>query len=604
MDVRIFIVLVVVSTQLKLTCSFKTTIGGEISDDVPFIYKKFPVPPSKRAIIEVNVSFPERYIVEQNQYPRMIIYTTKDHINIRSNKQCTQVGYGQLGNRKMLIRIKYERGRYQIHRCLKESDDNIHCTGNITIQDFIPRNFSFSFGFWCDTINALSSLKNLVYNITIHGQTNETKCIELPYNNMKLCNKYFQHTVLPNLIGHQDIREILKDYQYFQAYKQINDKNKEIEFCHQHLEELDCHVLVPKCDPVSRQVIHPCREMCHDFRIACSNGIILSDKIPRVPSGDNKIVVDYAKFDCDYLPSLEEDIPCFYKPVTCKSPPTIKNATMFNVSMTYNNYSVLDTVDYSSSEGFQMVGNKKISCMYSGEWSIPPKCSLYPVSITPLIVVLPVLLIPMLILVVTVIVRCRIKLNKQTQPDLNTYQVELDTILMEEIKGIDRPLLSLKRKTDSKGTDKTLLPRKRPFDAFIIYHFDSDDEFIVNDLVPALEEDRDFKLFIHSRDFIVGRDIIDNIEEAIEKSNSAIIVMSQGFVKSKWGQEFTHCYLENMNDSAFNLFVIMMQPADTLVNVSNYMKTFFETKTYLKINDPVLFSKLATHLENARSLGN
>ena len=68
-----------------------------------------------------------------------------------------------------------------------------------------------------------------------------------------------------------------------------------------------------------------------------------------------------------------------------------------------------------------------------------------------------------------------------------------------------------------------------------------------------------------------------------------------------WGQEeFTHCYLENMKDESFHLFVIMMQAADTLINISNYMKTFFETKTYLKIDDPELFSKLATHLENAR----
>ena len=59
-----------------------------------------------------------------------------------------------------------------------------------------------------------------------------------------------------------------------------------------------------------------------------------------------------------------------------------------------------------------------------------------------------------------------------------------------------------------------------------------------------------------------------------------------------------------MKDAAFNLFVIMMQPADTLVNISNYMKTFFETKTYLQLNDPKLFSKLATHLEDAKKLEN
>ena len=38
----------------------------------------------------------------------------------------------------------------------------------------------------------------------------------------------------------------------------------------------------------------------------------------------------------------------------------------------------------------------------------------------------------------------------------------------------------------------------------------------------------------------------------------------------------------------------------TLVNISPYMKTFFANKTYLERDDPELFTKLATHLENAR----
>ena len=186
------------------------------------------------------------------------------------------------------------------------------------------------------------------------------------------------------------------------------------------------------------------------------------------------------EFDCDYLPSLGGDIPCLYKHVTCKSPPSVENATMLNASMNYNNYSALDTVDYSCNEGFQMEGNRKISCLISGQWSTPPKCTLAQSStVHPLFVVLPVLLIPLVTLLVIIAVKYKIK-----------------------------------SKADLKETDKPLLPRKRPFDAFIIYHFDSDDQFVVNDLVPALEEDRDFKLFIHSTDFILGRDIIDNIEEA------------------------------------------------------------------------------------------
>ena len=69
-------------------------------------------------------------------------------------------------------------------------------------------------------------------------------------------------------------------------------------------------------------------------------------------------------------------------------------------------------------------------------------------------------------------------------------------------------------------------------------------------------------------------------------------------------EEFTHCYIENMKDSAFNLFVIMMQPADTLVSLSNDMRTLNDTNTYLNVNDPELFSKVAIHLENARQPDN
>ena len=154
---------------------------------------------------------------------------------------------------------------------------------------------------------------------------------------------------------------------------------------------------------------------------------------------------------------------------------------------------------------------------------------------------------------------------------------------------------------DQKKNDKARSPRNREFDAFVFYHFDSDDIFVVGTILPELEEVRNFKLHIHCRDITPGRDIKDNIEAAIEDSKSAILLMSQGFVDSMWCKEdFTYCYIENMNDPAFHMFVIMMQPADTLVNISNYMKTFFANKTYLQVDDPELFAKLAGQMENSR----
>ena len=186
--------------------------------------------------------------------------------------------------------------------------------------------------------------------------------------------------------------------------------------------------------------------------------------------------------------------------------------------------------------------------------------------------------------------RYQIKLQGKQKSTVKRELVQFDANFME-LKEIE-PLLPLK------SVD---FERNRFFDAIIFYHFDSDDDFVVDHLLPELEEARDFKLCIHSRNFTPGRDIKDNIEEAIDSSNSAIIVMSQGFVDSMWcKEEFTHCYIENMKDPAFNVFVIMMQPADTLDNISPYMKTFFDTKTYLQADDPELFAKLASRLDEAR----
>ena len=139
--------------------------------------------------------------------------------------------------------------------------------------------------------------------------------------------------------------------------------------------------------------------------------------------------------------------------------------------------------------------------------------------------------------------------------------------------------------------------RERIFDSFVLYYFDSDGDFVMNQLLPEFVETRDFKLCIHSGNSTPGCDIKDNIEEAIEGSNWDV----PGFVDSMWcKEEFTHCDIKNMKDAAFNLFIIMMQPADTLVSISLNMTTFFANKTYLQVNDPELFTNLATHLEIAR----
>ena len=60
--------------------------------------------------------------------------------------------------------------------------------------------------------------------------------------------------------------------------------------------------------------------------------------------------------------------------------------------------------------------------------------------------------------------------------------------------------------------------------------------------------------------------------------------------------EFEGCYVENLKDPAFRLFVIMMQPVESLQNLDVYMKSFFASRTYLEKADNKLFKKIAEYL--------
>ena len=89
-------------------------------------------------------------------------------------------------------------------KCATDNATNmIHCKGNITVQDFIPRKFSFSLGFKCNLIGTNVSLKGLVYNISVHRQTNKTNCVSLSLGLTDKCYPCFYsiHSAMSNLLG-------------------------------------------------------------------------------------------------------------------------------------------------------------------------------------------------------------------------------------------------------------------------------------------------------------------------------------------------------------------------------------------------------------------
>ena len=345
--------------------------------------------------------------------------------------------------------------------------------------------------------------------------------------------------------------------------------------------------------------------------------------------------------NCNYLPAVGSDIKCFYKAVTCKAPPKIPHGRIEDGVISNGTYPLHTELRIKCvNETFVMKGNHTITCQYTGTWSHPPQCVLRACPEPPIVEHAHIEehqnvseVYPWHTQITYVCdnktfhmegnstITClknehwspapecfEVTPDTNNQKILKTLEIVLPTVFIVLVTIISISLVILyKQKLKLKGNslsdaftlDNVDLTRMKKYDAFVCYQFDADDDFVKNIIIPELEEKHDppFKLCIHENDFEPGYGILDNMQVAIENSNSAILVMSQGFVDSMWcQQEFQYCHIEHMKDPAFKLFIIVMRPVDSLKNLTECMKQYFVQETYLKKDDEKLFTKIASYL--------
>ena len=272
--------------------------------------------------------------------------------------------------------------------------------------------------------------------------------------------------------------------------------------------------------------------------------------------------------DFEYLPSQNGTIPCFYKEVTCGRPPEGNMAVITNGG-NHSLYSVNSRIVYECDNFIfaYMYGDPVSICLYNGNWSSSPHCE----SIGGIFIGGAAGLF---------VCGC------------------CQSLYIPCIRSICKH--HRYRKEFRKQNKKSRMTRK--FDAYVCYDFQGNNDYVTNTVLPALEENPDppLKLCNHTRDFEPGVQIIDNIRSAIKNSKSAIIIMSQDFVDSPWcTREFEECCIENLKDPGFKLFVVLMQPRNTLTNVRQYeehMKKFLHSDKVLNKDDPKLFEKISHYL--------
>ena len=543
------------TSQSSLFSSF--IHSGRITENTTFYYRRFPVFPSKVVTIKYNITY-DKYL----GYPEFCFFVTENQRNLQS--QCVDINYDQVRNKELCFTLIVKSLPHRERKCVAGKNHQIHCSGKITIQDYTARKFGFFIGYECHSVTK-SSLQGLTFNFTAH-QTNVTRCFKTSLIPRGLCGDIYDFMSLPNLMGItlDFVKEFSKKLNFVDALL----LNENLVACYQHFYEAFCYLLVPKCDPFENIVIHVCRETCKEVVEACyDEALYLYNKIKNKNSRlfqrfmgikqqiyrKTDVWNSTSEFNCGYLPSVTGSIPCFYKPVSCGDPPNITNAMAINGS----SYAPSSTEYFCQDETFTMVGNKTIQCLYNGTWSELPKCIKRMKSMSPLIIVLPLFFCSVLVIFIT--------------------------CLVKSCKGIDH---------------REDLTRQKDYDAFVSYSYEGEDpQFAENTLRIQLEEERQFKLCIHRRDFLAAWDIMWNINNAIKNSNSAIIVMSQDYINSLWcKEEFEQCYIEHIKDPAFKLFVIMLQPVEDLEHITVYMERLFSQKTYLTGNDPKLFPKIANYL--------
>ena len=117
------------------------------------------------------------------------------------------------------------------------------------------------------------------------------------------------------------------------------------------------------------------------------------------------------------------------------------------------------------------------------------------------------------------------------------------------------------------------------YDGFVIY-CDEDSEFVHDTLLTRLEDEEQYRLCIHFRDFDVGKIIVDNIVDNMSDSRHAIVIVSGAFCRSKWCKfELLVAQDRWLSHESGALVVVMLEEINSKY-LSKDLRALIQTTTY------------------------
>ena len=118
------------------------------------------------------------------------------------------------------------------------------------------------------------------------------------------------------------------------------------------------------------------------------------------------------------------------------------------------------------------------------------------------------------------------------------------------------------------------------YDVFVSYA-SAELSWVREHLMAELEDRLGLRLCVHERDFIPGKNIVDNIADCVQSSKKILMVFSKDFVRSQWCQfELAYC-LSQVMDYDDALIVVCVDDV-TSRNMTTAMMAVLKTTTYIQ----------------------
>ena len=100
--------------------------------------------------------------------------------------------------------------------------------------------------------------------------------------------------------------------------------------------------------------------------------------------------------------------------------------------------------------------------------------------------------------------------------------------------------------------------------------------------MPQLEAKYNLRLCLHDRDWLAGRDIVENIVHSIEHSRKTILIVSNAYAISHWCHfELAMVQTQIFENDRDNLILVLLEEIDDC-NLSPRLRLQMKRQTYIE----------------------